>query len=134
MVPRPLLLSPPAEADQVTAAVPPPVKVAENCSTALPEEFLALHPTQLVSIAAVPGAILNVLFELPFAMRPLPPQPARMNSERKAITAKSRSAADAPGRRHSSAGVLVRTRVCFETRLSSIKSSNAFKIVYRYER
>ena len=39
MVPCPLLVSPP-EADQVTAAAPPPeFIVAVNCSTVLPDEF-----------------------------------------------------------------------------------------------
>jgi hypothetical protein len=58
--------------DQVT--VPPlPETVAENCSTAPPDEFVPLHPVQLVSMATEPG----VIDKLPLPPEaPPPPQPA----------------------------------------------------------
>ena len=59
----------------VTLAAPPLASVAENCSTAVPDELVALQPVQLVSIVAVPGEIENVPFE-ELAATPPPPHPA----------------------------------------------------------
>ncbi len=72
--PAPPLGSPPLTA-QLTEAAPPPFRVAENCSTAMPELLLtALQPVQLVSMEDEPGEIEKVPFEdLPEAD---PPQPA----------------------------------------------------------
>ena len=78
MVPAPEFASPP-ETVQVTLAAPPAFSVAENCSTAVPEEFVVLQPVQFVSRVAVPGEIENSLLEEP-PEAVEPPQPARMNS------------------------------------------------------
>ena len=76
MVPGPALASPP-ETDQLTLAEPPPESVARKCSTAAPEELVALQPVQLVSMAAVPGETEKV----PFDETPdtAPPHPASTN-------------------------------------------------------
>ena len=55
MLPAPLFASPPLTF-QVTAAAPPPESVAENCSTAEPEELVALQPVQFVSIERRSGS------------------------------------------------------------------------------
>jgi hypothetical protein len=54
ILPGPLFASPP-DTDHVTAAGPPPVKVAVNCSTDLPCALVTLHPVQFVSIEFVLG-------------------------------------------------------------------------------
>ena len=92
MVPRPLLESPPAEVVHVTAAGPPPVEVAVNSRTAPPAEFFELHPTQFVSMPAVPGEMEKaeleaLLIELP------PPQPASAKSKGNIAPDNSRKAA-----------------------------------------
>jgi hypothetical protein len=69
MLPGPLLASPP-ETDQVTLAAPPPVSVAENCSTDAPLALLALQPVQLVSMEPVPGEMEKVEFEGSAVTRP----------------------------------------------------------------
>lgn len=71
MVPAPLLASPPLT-DQVTGAAAPFACAAKNCSTALPEESVALQPVQLVSMDAVEGERLRP----PLAGEALLPQPA----------------------------------------------------------
>ena len=60
---------------QVTFAAPPPVSVAENCSTEAPLELVALQPVQLVSMVEVPGEMAKVPFEEVMVAVP-PPQPA----------------------------------------------------------
>jgi hypothetical protein len=71
--PAPALGSPPLT-DQETEAAPPPLNVAENCSTAWPALLVVLQPVQLVSMVAVPGEIEKVPFDDdPDAD---PPQPA----------------------------------------------------------
>jgi hypothetical protein len=63
MEPEPLFASPP-ETDHVTdAGPPPPVSVAENCSTEVPWALVELQPVQLVSMALVPGAMEKVALE-----------------------------------------------------------------------
>lgn len=71
--PAPSTASPPLTA-QFTEAAPPPLRVAENCSTDAPELLVALHPVQLVSMVAVPGETANVPFDEPPDADP--PQPA----------------------------------------------------------
>jgi hypothetical protein len=67
------------------------VSVAVNCSTATPDELVALQPVQLVSIAPVPGVIETVpLDELAAA---LPPEhPASTHNAGIAAIARSRRA------------------------------------------
>jgi len=78
MLPGPLFSSPP-ETDQVTAAAPPPVSVAVNCSTDAPRALVALQPVQLVSILVsaepAPGEMEKTAFE-ESADTPPPAQPA----------------------------------------------------------
>lgn len=74
MAPGPLFASPP-ETDQVTAAAPPPVSVAPNCSTDVPCAPVALQPVQLVSMEPVPGESVKLPFEGSAVTGP-PPQPA----------------------------------------------------------
>jgi hypothetical protein len=73
--PAPVLASPP-ETLQVTAAGPPLASVAENCSTALPLEPVALQPVQLVSMKLMPGAMVNVPLA-GLALTVLVPHPAK---------------------------------------------------------
>src|ERR1700734_235696 len=75
MEPAPEFGSPP-EMDHVTVAAPPEARLAENCSTAVPDELVELQPVQLVSTAPLPGEIEKVPFEeVPEETVP-PPQPA----------------------------------------------------------
>jgi hypothetical protein len=68
-------VSPPVTT-HVTAAAPPPDKVAENCSTEEPLAPRALHPVQLVSMDAVPGLMVNVPL-LGLALTVPAPHPAK---------------------------------------------------------
>src|SRR5208283_677557 len=54
IVPGPLFPSPPLT-DHNTAAAPPLLSVAVNCSTDAPLALVELQPVQLVSIISVPG-------------------------------------------------------------------------------
>jgi hypothetical protein len=78
MDPAPVFASPPLTA-HVTDAAPPPLGVAENCSTAKPEELVVLQPVQLVSIATVPGEMDSVPPPPPPPPEADPPQPASTN-------------------------------------------------------
>jgi hypothetical protein len=115
--------------DHVTAAALPEVRVAENCSTAVPAEFLALQPTQFVSMLTEPGAMANVpldtLAELVATLPP--PQPAIMHNIGRTAAARIRNAADRRLLERGLLAALACARIRFVTRLSSIKSSNAFK-------
>jgi len=72
----------------VTLAAPP-LNVAANCSTSLPEVLLVLHPVQLVSMAAAPGEMESApLEELPPDVPP--PQPARTTNAGKIALASIR--------------------------------------------
>lgn len=71
--PAPALTSPPLTV-QLTVAAPPPVKVAENCSTAVPELLTVLQPVQLVSTVPEPGEMEKVPFEEAPVVEP--PHPA----------------------------------------------------------
>jgi hypothetical protein len=63
--------------------------MAVNCSKAVPDEFVVLQPVQLVSMAAVPGEIENVL---PVVTPDTdPPQPASANRAGTAAAASSRT-------------------------------------------
>lgn len=89
MVPAPALASPPLTV-QFTVTAPPPLKLAENCSTAEPDVLSALHPVQFVSTVAVPGETVSV----PFDEDPPdadPPQPASRNSTGTAPAASARA-------------------------------------------
>jgi hypothetical protein len=78
MLPGPLTSSPPAN-DQITSAGLPFVSVAANCITEPPLVLVALHPVQLVSISAIPGATKKA-GRKEFAV-PIPlPHPAARNS------------------------------------------------------
>ena len=137
MVPRPLLASPPAEVDHVTAAAPPEPKVAENCSTVLPDEPFALQPTQLVSMLTVPGAMLNVPLDAPFDVPPAempPPQPASTSVKENTAAAHSRNALEGHDFMREVTDARAGARVSSVTRLYSIKSSEAFDLVYRFGR
>src|SRR5579862_7534041 len=59
MTPVPAVASPP-ERDQMTGAALPLVSLAENRCTERPRGSVALHPVQLVSMAATPGEMANV--------------------------------------------------------------------------
>ena len=91
MEPGPELVSPP-ETVQVTLAAPPPERMAENCSTGVPEAFVALQPVQLVSIAVVGGERENVpLDELPVEATVPPPQPAASRRVGSVVIARNRT-------------------------------------------
>ena len=128
MLPRPLLASPPADMDHVTVAAPPDTSVAENCSTAPPDELLALQPAQLVSMLTEPGVMLKVpLDALLLAIVP-PPQPASKSSNGNAAVTNSRKARDRVRPGTLARNVLWSAQLCFVTRLSSINSSDAFTL------
>ena len=91
MDPGPELVSPP-ETAQVTLAAPPPESMAENCSTAVPDAFVALQPVQLVSIEVVEGERENVPFDdVPVEATVPPPQPATTKTVGKIAAAKMRA-------------------------------------------
>ena len=128
MVPRPLFVSPPEEVDHVTATAAPVPVVAENCSTALPDEFFALQPTQFVSMLTVPGAMVNAPLDAPFDVPPTgmaPPQPASTSARGNTAAAHSRNATEPFdfGREATDAPDDAQTGSV--TRLNLIKSSNA---------
>lgn len=91
MEPGPELVSPP-ETAHVTLAAPPPESIAENCSTGVPEAFVALQPVQLVSIEVVEGERENVpLEDVPVEATVPPPQPATTKTVGKIAAAKMRA-------------------------------------------
>jgi hypothetical protein len=63
--------------------------VAENCSTGEPTALMPLHPVQLVSIEAVPGAIENVGL-LGSALTPPPAHPANTTNAGPSSAARTR--------------------------------------------
>src|SRR5271165_1061924 len=88
MVPGPLFASPP-DTDQVTAALPPPVSVAVNCSTDEPRELVVLQPVQLVSMALAPGVITKASLEGAAVTPPIPqPAMASIRSGRKSAASR----------------------------------------------
>jgi hypothetical protein len=89
IVPGPELASPP-ETVQATVAAPPLARVAENCSTGVPEALLLLQPVQLVSMAVVGGAIEKTPFDAPPALEPAV-QPAIANITEIAAAAPNRA-------------------------------------------
>jgi hypothetical protein len=62
-----------------------------NCSTAVPEEFVALHPVQLVSMDEVLGEMEKVPFEEVVVDEVPPPQPARRRKIGSPVIASNRA-------------------------------------------
>ena len=89
--PAPELASPP-ETDHTTAAGPPLFSMAENCSTGVPDEFVALQPVQFVSLVEVPGEMEKVPFDAPETIpAPHPASATRAGIDAKAMTRSGQS-------------------------------------------
>jgi hypothetical protein len=119
-VPGPLFASPPLTV-QVTLAAPPLESAAVNCSTAAPDELVALQPVQFVSIVPIPGVMDKAPFE--FADAP-PPHPASRHIAGIATTARTRPASlpPRPVRKGSNARFHLPGRLSFARFLISINA------------
>src|SRR5580700_2445596 len=129
MDPAPEFASPP-DTVQFTPAAPPPVSVAENCSTGTFEELVALHPVQLVSMEAVPGVTENVpLVVLPDSAPP--PQPASTKMAEKAPIANTRAGHCLRGNNPARPPCGFRgSQVSTVDPVTALNSSGAFLILY----
>lgn len=71
----------------MTEAGAPPGNTAENCSTAAPCAFNALHPVQFVSRRETPGEMERMDWEAVFEGPADTPQPARSSAAMAAVEA-----------------------------------------------
>ena len=86
-----LELASPPETLQLTPAVPPELRVAVNCSTAVPDELVELQLVQFVSMVEVVGVMEKVPFEAVPELTEPPPQPATRRMMGSAVNATTRA-------------------------------------------